>query len=104
MSVSERRTKIDWANQIRELLDIHYPEAKKIRLVMDNLNTYSISSLYETFPPEIARSLVKRLEIHYKPKHGSFLNIAEIELSAMTRQCLGRRIATITSLRAELSA
>ncbi len=103
VTVSERRTKIDWANQVRELLDIHYPEAKKIRLVMDNLNTHSISSLYEAFPPEIARSLAKRLEIHYTPKHGSWLNIAEIELSAMTRQCLGRRIASITSLRAELS-
>ena len=104
VSVSERRTKIDWANQIRELLDIHYPEAKKIRLVMDNLNAHSISSLYEAFPPEIARSLAKRLEIHYTPKHGSWLNIAKIELSAMTKQCLGRRIASITSLRAELSA
>lgn len=104
VSVSERRTKIDWAYQIRELLDIHYPKAKKIRLVMDNLNTHSISSLYEAFPPEIARSLAKRLEIHYTPKHGSWLNIAEIELSAMTKQCLGRRIASITSLRAELAA
>ena len=104
VTVSERRTKIDWANQIQELLDIHYPEAKKIRLVMDNLNTHCISSLYEAFPPEEARSLAKRLEIHYTPKHGSWLNIAEIELSAMSRQCLDRRISSITSLRAELSA
>lgn len=103
-TVSERRTKIDWAHQIRELLDIHYPNAKKVLLVMDNLNTHTISSLYEAFPPDEARRLAKRLEIHYTPKHGSWLNIAEIELSAMTRQCLSRRIASITSLEAELSA
>ena len=104
VTVCLRRTRIDWANQIRELLEIHYPHTPKIRLVMDNLNTHSISSLYEAFPPEIARSLARRLEIHHTPKHGSWLNIAEIELSAMTKQCLDRRIATITSLRAELSA
>ena len=103
VDVSERRTRIDWANQIRDLLDIHYPNTPKIRLVMDNLNTHSISSLYEAFPPETARSLAKRLEIHYTPKHGSWLNIAEIELSVMTRQCLERRISSITSLRLELS-
>lgn len=104
VTVSERRTKVDWANQVRDLLDNHYPNTPKIRLVMDNLNTHSISSLYEAFPPEVARSLAKRLEIHYTPKHGSWLNIAEIELSAMSRQCLVRRISLITSLRAELSA
>ena len=103
-TVSERRTKVDWANQIRDLLEIHYPDTLKIRLVMDNLNTHSISSLYEAFPPEVARSLAKRLEIHYTPKHGSWLNIAEIELSAMAKQCLHRRISSITSLRVELSA
>ncbi|MBB6732234.1 transposase [Cohnella zeiphila] len=69
--VSERRTKADWAEQVRELLEDHYPEAKRVRLVMDNLNTHAISSLYETFPPERALSLAKRLEIHYTPKHGS---------------------------------
>jgi len=104
VTVCERRTKIDWANQIRDLLENHYPNIPKIRLVMDNLNTHSLSSLYEAFPPEIARSLAKRLEIHYTPKHGSWLNIAEIELSAMSKQCLDRRIESITSLRAELSA
>ena len=103
-TVCERRTKVDWANQIRDLLENHYPNTPKIRLVMDNLNTHSISSLYEAFPPEIARSLAKRLEIHYTPKHGSWLNIAEIELSAMSKQCLDRRIRSITSLRNELSA
>lgn len=70
---------------------------------MDNLNTHSISSLYEAFPPEVARNLAKRLEIHYTPKHGSWLNIAEIELSVMTKQCLDRRIDNISSLRAELA-
>lgn len=103
VTVCERRTRIDWANQIRELLEIHYPDKPKIRLVMDNLNTHSISSLYEAFEPEVARRLARRLEIHYTPKHGSWLNIAEIELSAMTRQCLDRRISSITNLRLELS-
>lgn len=103
-TVCQRRTRIDWANQIRELLEIHYPYVPKVRLVMDNLNTHTVSSLYEAFPPETARSLAKRLEIHYTPKHGSWLNIAEIELSAMTKQCLDRRIPDINSLCTELSA
>jgi len=85
VAACERRTRIDWANQIRDLLEIHYPHTSKLRIVMDNLNTHSISSLYEAFPPEIARSLAKRLEIHYTPKHGSWLNIAEIELSVMSK-------------------
>ena len=89
---SERRTKKDWALQIKELLDLHFPKAKRVRLVMENLNTHTISSLYETFSPETALRLAKRLEIHYTPKHGSWLNIAEIELNAMTKQCLDRRI------------
>lgn len=100
----EHRTKVDWAQQIKHLLECNYPDCRKIRLVMDNLNTHSISSLYEAFPPEIARKLAMRLEIHYTPKHGSWLNIAEIELSAMTKQCLNRRIDNITSLKIELSA
>ncbi len=103
VSVRERRTRIDWANEIRELLEVHYLDAPKVRLVMDNLNTHSISSLYEAFEPETARRLAKRLEIHYTPKHGSWLNIAEIELSAMTRQCLDRRIPSISELQLELS-
>lgn len=101
---SERRTKIDWANQVRELLEVYYPDTKRIRLVMDNLNTHTISSLYEAFPPELALRLAKRLEIHYTPKHGSWLNIAEIELNVMTMQCLGRRISTLVELNHELSA
>jgi hypothetical protein len=91
VTACERRTKIDWANQIRDLLEIYYPDTPKIRLVMDNLNTHSISSLYEAFNPSVARSLARRLEIHHTPKHGSWLNVAEIELSTMTRQCLDTR-------------
>lgn len=104
MAACERRTKIDWANQIRDLLEIYYPDTPKIRLVMDNLNTHSISSLYEAFNPAVARSLARRLEIHHTPKHGSWLNVAEIELSTMTRQCLDTRIPTLASLRGELSS
>ena len=100
----ERRTKIDWALQIQQLLDVYYPKAKKVRLVMDNLNTHTIGSLYEAFKPEVARKLASRLEIHHTPKHGSWLNIAEIELSVMTRQCLGRRIPDTAALNKELSA
>ena len=104
VSAQERRTKLDWAKQIKQLLEVHYPNAKKIRLVMDNLNTHTIGSLYEAFEPEVARSLAGRLEIHYTPKHGSWLNIAEIELSALTLQCLNRRIGDLDSLRNEISA
>lgn len=103
VQATEHRTKIDWALQIRELLDIHYPAAERIRLVMDNLNTHTISSLYEAFPPKEALRLAKRLEIHYTPKHGSWLNIAEIELSVMTKQCLGRRIPDLSFLNEQLS-
>jgi len=104
-SARPQRTRKDWANQIKWLVDEQYPKAKKIVLTMDNLNTHDISSLYETFPPDEAFRLSQRLEIHYTPKHGSWLNIAEIELSAMTIQCLGkRRIPSIDVLNAELLA
>ncbi|MGC6589167.1 transposase [Paenibacillus sp. Dod16] len=96
--------KLDWALQIQKLLEAHYPEAKRVRLVMDNLNTHTISSLYETLPPEQALVLAKRLETHYTPKHGSWLNITEIKLSVMTIQCLNRRIASIEEFQAEVSA
>lgn len=100
-----RRTKKDWAHQVRWLLDDCYPDAERVVLVMDNLNTHNISSLYETFAPEKALLLAKRLEIHYTPKHGSWLNIAEIELSSLTRQCLGkRRIETMSELNEELDS
>lgn len=101
VSVTERRTASDWAEEIRKLVEVRYPEAERIRLVCDNLNTHKIGSLYETFAPEEARKIAKRLEIHYTPKHGSWLNIAEIELSALTRQCLDRRIPDIETLRNE---
>jgi hypothetical protein len=104
VQASERRTKIDWATQIEQLLDVYYPDAERIRLVMDNLNTHSIGSLYEAFPPQKALRLAKRLEIHHTPKHGSWLNIAEIELHALSVQCLGRRIPTLDRLNNELAA
>ena len=104
VAVSSRRTRKDWASQVAELLEVQYPDAPKVCLVMDNLNTHTISSLYEAFPPSKARSLAKRLEIHFTPKHGSWLNIAEIELSAMTTQCLGRRLPDMDVLASELTA
>jgi hypothetical protein len=101
----EHRTKIDWAHRVKWVLDNQYPYAEKVILVMDNLNTHVISSFYEAFPPEEASRLAQRLEIHYTPKHGSWLDIAEIELSALATQCLGtRRIPDIESLNKELSA
>jgi hypothetical protein len=104
LDVRNRRTSIDWAEEIKCMVDVHYPDAEKIILVMDNLNTHKISSLYKAFPPAEARRIAKRLEVHYTPKHGSWLNIAEIELNVMTRQCLKRRIDDIETLRSELSS
>jgi hypothetical protein len=101
----EQRTKIDWARRVQWVLDSRYPDAEKVVLVMDNLNTHVISSLYEAFPSEEAFRLAQRLEIHYTPKHGSWLDIAEIELSALAAQCLGaRRIPSIEFLNKELAA
>ncbi|MCL2107276.1 MAG: IS630 family transposase [Oscillospiraceae bacterium] len=100
-----QRTSEDWANQIKWLLDEQYPDAEKIVLVMDNLNTHSASSLYKIFSPAEAFRLAQRLEIHYTPKHGSWLNIAEIELSALTIQCLGKtRIPSLETLNKKLLA
>jgi len=104
VSVTERRTAEDWAKETDSLLTDHYPESEKIRLVCDNLNTHKTGSLYEVFPPEKAGLLANRPEIHYTPEHGSWLNIAEIELSALTKQCLGRRIPDIGILRNEIGA
>ena len=101
--VTQRRTKVDWATQIKDLLDSQYPKAKKVVLVMDNLNTHKGASLYETFPPDEARRLLERLEIHYTPKHGSWLNIAEIELRILSGQCLNRRIPDIPTLEQEVT-
>ena len=104
VDISEHRTKVDWAHQIKELVDLRYPEAERIVLVMDNLNTHSPASLYEAFDPSEARRLAQKLEIHYTPKHGSWLNMAEIELSVLSRQCLQRRVPDFGTLEAETHA
>ena len=103
VSITDRRTKIDWALQIKELLDNHYPNVKKVVLIMDNLNTHTGASLYETFAPNEARCLLERLEIHCTPKHGSWLNIAEIELRVLSDQCLNRRIPDKKTLEQEVT-
>src|SRR5919202_449568 len=103
VDVTEQRTKTDsWAHQIKELVDVHYPEARKIVLVMDNLNTHTPASLYEAFEPKEAKRLSDRLEIHYTPKHGSWLNMAEIELSVLCEQCLERRLPDQATLAREV--
>ena len=104
VSVREHRTAVDWAEEIKYLVDEMYPDAEKIILVMDNLNTHKLSSLYKKYKPEEARRIIRKLEIHYTPKHGSWLDIAEIELNIMTRQCLNRRIDSIEKLTSELAA
>jgi hypothetical protein len=104
VSVTHRRTKADWAMQIKYLLDVHYPNAQKVTLVMDNLNTHTGASLYEVFEPSEARRLLDRLQFHYTPKHGSWLNMAEIELNVLSRQCLDRRIPDKETLTTEVAA
>ncbi|MGH3750148.1 MAG: IS630 family transposase [Micromonosporaceae bacterium] len=104
LDAQPRRTKVDWAHQVRQMLTVDYPDAEQVVLVMDNLNTHTIGSLYEAFEPKDAFALAQRLEIHHTPKHGSWLNIAEIELSALTRQCLDRRIDDLDLLNTELAA
>ncbi|MEO8827705.1 transposase [Lapillicoccus sp.] len=99
-----RRTRIDWAHEIDHLLSLDCPHALRVVLVMDNLNTHTLGSLYQAFEPAKARRLAERLETHYTPKHGSWLNIAEIELSRLTRQCLDRRIDDLDLLNTELAA
>ena len=101
---TERRTAVDWAHEIRDLVDVRYPEAETIVLVLDNLNIHSPGSLYEAFPPAEAKRLADRLEIHPTPKHGSWLNVAEIELRILSAQCLGRRIPDRATLQAEVDA
>lgn len=103
VSVRERKTAVDWAEEIRDLLDADYPEAETVVLVCDSLNTHTPAALYEAFPPEEARRLAKRLEIHYKPKPGSWLNIAEIGISVLTNQCLRERIPDIESLKEHIA-
>ena len=99
-----RRTRLDWAGQVKQMLTVDYPDAETVVLVMDNLNTHGVASLYEAFAPQEAFALAQRLEIHHTPRHGSWLNIAEIELSALTRQCLDRRISDLDVLNTELAA
>ncbi len=102
--VTERRTAVDWAHAVKKVLDEDYPEARVVRLVMDNLNVHCTGSLYEAFPPAEARRLAQRLEIHYTPKHGSWLNVAEIELRVLSGQCLDRRIPERAELENEIAA
>jgi hypothetical protein len=100
----ERRTQIDFAHEIKELLTVHFPNAIKVRLASDNLNTHVPAALYRAFPAKEARGLLRRLEFHYTPKHGSWLNIAEVSISILARQCLGRRIPDLATLNKEITA
>jgi hypothetical protein len=104
VQVTQRRTAVDFAEVLRWLVEDVHADAEKVVLVMDNLNTHKLASLYEAFPPEQARRIAGRLEIHHTPKHGSWLNVAEIELSVLTRQCLDRRIGDTEELRREVGA
>jgi len=103
-TVTDRRTKIDWAHLIKDLVDVRHPQAEKIVLVMDQLNTHDPASLYEAFAPAEAKRIADKLEIHHTPKHGSWLNIAEIELSVLSRQCLDQRIPDVSTLTQEVKA
>src|SRR5512144_2055954 len=104
VNVTDRRTALEWAQQIKELVDRRYPHAERITVVMDNLNTHVGASLYKAFEPQEARRLLDKLEIHYTPKHGSWLNMAELELSVLSRQCLDRRIPDQATLECEVKA
>jgi hypothetical protein len=104
VEVTEQRTKRDFAYQMKALVDVHFPQAEVIRVVLDNLNTHSPAALYEVFEPQEARRIVRKLEFHYTPKHGSWLNMAEIEISVLDRQCLDRRLAEISIVRSEVLA
>jgi hypothetical protein len=104
VEVTDQRTNKDFAAQMRDLVDVHYVEADKIRVVLDNLSSHSGAALYETFAPEEARRILRRLEFHYTPKHGSWLNMAEIEISVLGRQCLNRRIDNVAALRTKIGS
>ena len=104
VSCRDSRTRADWAEEVRRLLTEDYPRADKVKLVCDNLNTHSAAALYHRFPAQEARALARRLEIHYTPRHGSWLNVAEIELSVLARQCLDRRIGSAEELSREINA
>ena len=104
VEVTERRTAQDFAHQMKALAEVHYPNARKIRVVLDNLSTHTPAALYEAFPPEEARRILRRLEFHHTPKHGSWLNMAEIEFSVLSRQCLNRRLGDMETVRREIAA
>lgn len=104
VEVTDRRTSVDFAHCLKEVVDVHFPEADQIVLVSDNLNTHKPASLYEAFAPEEARRIIEKLEWHYTPKHGSWLDMAEIELSVLQRQCLDRRIPDQETLKREVTA
>ena len=104
VTVTDRRTKQDWAHFMKDLVDVHFPEAETITVVLDNLNTHTCASLYETFPAAEAHRIARKLDLHYTPKHGSWLNMAEIEFSALSRQCLNRRIADQPALQRVVTA
>ena len=104
LTVTEQRTAVDFAKEVRDLLEVRYPQAERVVLVMDNLNTHKPAALDQAFEPAVARSLIERLEIHYTPKHGSWLNMAEIELSVLSRQCLDRRLSDVDTLTQEVAA
>lgn len=104
VEATEHRRRNDWAHCIKDLIDVHYPDAEKIVLVLDNLNIHSPASLYVAFPPKEAKRLADKLEIHYTPKHGSWLDMAEIELAVLSGQCLNRRIPDIDMLTTEVAA
>jgi transposase len=104
VEVTERRTSAEFAHQMRALVDVHYPDAERIAVVLDNLSTHSPAALYQSLPPTEARRILKRLEFHYTPKHGSWLNMAELEFSVLGRQCLDRRIPDQEALRREITA
>lgn len=104
VEVTDRHTCTDWAHLMRDIVDVHFPSAERIVVVMDNLNTHKPSSLYKAFPPTEARRIMERLEFHYTPKHGSWLNMAEIEFGILQRQCLNRRIPNQETLREEVAA
>jgi hypothetical protein len=102
VNVSERRTRLDWARHIQELVEVHYSHAKKVVLVVDNLNIHTGAALYELLEPTHARRVVEKIEFHYTPKHGSWLNMAEIELSHLFRQCLNRRLGNMNAVKKEV--
>jgi hypothetical protein len=104
LAVTPHRSNQDFARQMRDLADVHYPEAPVIAVVLDNLSTHSPAALYQTFPPAEARRLIKRLEFHYTPKHGSWLNMAELEFAVLSRQCLDRRLPDQATLQGEIGA